>query len=94
METVFPIVALSDQLQEVKEAAKNNLVRITEDGSPAWVFASEEAFEKHVNNAVADALYEARVGSAVARGMSDFEHDRYVVETDAVRAELSRMRQR
>lgn len=94
MEAVFPIAALSERLQEVKEAAKNNLVRISEDGSPAWVFASEEVFEKHVSNAVAAALYETRVGSAVARGMRDFEHDGYVVGTDAARAELSRMRQR
>ena len=94
MEAIFPITALSKQQQEVKEAARNDLVRITEHGSAAWVFASEEAFEKRVADAVADALYEAQVGSAVARGMRDFEHGDYVVGTDAARAELSRMRQR
>lgn len=92
MEAIFPITALSKQQQEVKDAAREDVVRITEHGAAAWVFASEEAFERRVQRAVDDALYEAQLEATVARGMKDAEQGRIVVGTEAAKAWLERSR--
>ncbi|WP_172136282.1 hypothetical protein [Adlercreutzia sp. ZJ473] len=92
MEAIFPITALTKQQAKVKEAASEDVVRITENGVAAWIFASEEAFERRVKSAVEEALYEASVASVIARGTRDYEEGRYVVGADAARAKLAAMR--
>lgn len=94
MERIFPITALTKQQDSVKKAAQQDIVRITERGAGAWIFASEEAFNRRVDAAVANALYEAGVASVVARGMHDYEQGRYTVGTDEAKAELAKMKAR
>lgn len=92
MEAIFPITALAKEQQAVKDAARNDVVRITERGCSAWIFASEEAFDRRIEEAVENALYEARIEAIVMRGMKDYEEGRFVAGTETARAELEKMR--
>lgn len=92
MEAVYPITALTKQQSKVKEAAREDIVRITENGSAAWVFASEEAFERRVKAAVEEALYETSVTTAIARGMRDYDEGRITIGIEAARAKLAELR--
>ena len=92
MDCIYPITALTKQQQEVKDAARDGIVRITEHGMAAWVFASEEAFDQRVSEEVERALYDARVQTAVARGERDYERGRFVVGTDAAKTRLTDLR--
>lgn len=92
MEPIFPITALTKQQGEVKEAAEKEVVRITEHGAAAWIFASEEAFEKYVCDAVAEALYEAQLAWIAQRGFSDFENGNVIRGTENAKKKLAEMR--
>lgn len=92
MEAVYPITALTKQQAKIKDAAREDIVRITENGSAAWIFASEEAYERRVEEAVAEALYEASISTAIARGMRDYDEGRITTGTEEARAKLAEMR--
>ena len=90
MSPIFPISALQKRQREVKEAAKDDVVRITENGSGAYVFCTEEAFKLALVEAAEEAAYEARMEAAILRGKADIAAGRFVVGTDAARAEVER----
>ena len=45
MEPIFSMTTLQRNPKQVKTAAHDSIVRITEQGAGAYVFCSEEAFE-------------------------------------------------
>lgn len=92
MEPIFPITALSKDQAAVKEAARDNIVRITEHGAAAWVFTSEEAFEQRIQEAVDDAVYEAQLAWIIERGRRDMAEGRYITGTENFRKKLAEMR--
>ena len=92
MEPIFPITALSKDQAAVKEAAQNNIVRITEHGAAAWIFTSEETYEQAVQDAVANALYEAQVAWAIERGRQDFAEGACTTGTENAKARLAALR--
>ena len=92
MEATFPISALQERQSEVKDAARKGLVRITENGSGAWVFCSEELPDGLLRGAAEEAAYEARMEALVARGVADVEAGRVYEGADAACAEVERRR--
>ena len=90
MSPIFPISALQKRQRDVKEAAKNDVVRITENGVGAYVFCTEETFRRVVEEAAENAAYEARMEAAILRGRADIAAGRCVEGTDAVRSEIER----
>ena len=90
MNPIFPISALQKKQREVKEAAKDDVVRITENGSGAYIFCTEETFKRALAEAAEDAAYEARMEAAILRGRADIAAGRFVEGTDAARAEVER----
>mgnify|MGYP000963154538 CR=1 FL=1 len=68
MDAIYSATALRDHPREVKQAARERLVRITENGNGAYVFCSEEVFQREVDDAVERALYARRVSDAIDRG--------------------------
>lgn len=56
MDAIYSVTALRDHPREVKQAARERLVRITENGNGAYVFCSEEVFQREVDDAVERAL--------------------------------------
>ena len=92
MEAIYPITALSKQQAEVKSAAKDDIVRITEHGAAAWIFASEEAFEARIQKAVTEAVSEAQIAMLIERGRSDVDSGNVVIGTDRARKKLAQKR--
>ena len=87
---IFPISALQKRQREVKEAARDDVVRITENGSGAYVFCSEAAFKRALAEAAEEAAYEARMEAVILRGKADIAAGRFIEGTDAARAEVER----
>lgn len=92
MERIYSTTALRDRQREVKDAASRDLVRITENGEGAYVFCSEEVFQREVDDAVERALYADRVKNAVARGHAALAAEDVVEGTSAAREAVTRMR--
>ena len=77
MSAIYPSTALKNQQREIKARADREVVHITENGWGKYVFMSEDVFEQSINQAVEDALYEARLKSALAESRKDFEEGRF-----------------
>lgn len=67
-------------------------VRTTENGEGAFVFCSEEVFQREIDDAVERALYAERVKDAVAKGYAALAGGETVEGTAAARAAVARMR--
>ncbi len=91
---VYPASALVKKQPEVKAAAREKMVRITEHGRAAFVFASEDVFRREVDEAVAEALEAIEMREVIKRGREDFAAGRYVTGIEAARAEVARRRAR
>lgn len=92
MDAIYSATALRDRPREVKQAARERLVRITENGNGAYVFCSEDVFQSEIDDAVERALYAERVSCAIERGRDDIAHGRYVEGLEAAKAEVARRR--
>lgn len=78
MEAIYPITALQKDPKRVREEAKKGVVRISENGNAAYIFCSEEIFEKRLEQEREKAAYEARVVESIGRGIADIETGHYV----------------
>lgn len=94
MEPIFSMTALQRNPSQVKEAARESVVRITEQGAGAYVFCSEEEFERRIAAEREDAAFEARLVEAVGRGVADIDAGRYVTSVDAAFARADELRRR
>ena len=92
MTAIYSSTALRDRQREVKAAADREPVHITENGNGAYVFCSEEVFEREIEKAVDEAIYEARLSWAIERGLGDVAAGRCVTGIDAAREEVARRR--
>ena len=89
MDAIYSATALRDHPREVKQAARERLVRSTENGNGAYVFCSEEVFQREVDDAVERALYAQRVSDAIDRGRADIAAGRYVEGIEAAKAAVA-----
>ena len=71
MTVIYSSSALKTKQREVKDAALTDVVHITENGNGAFVFCSEEIFDKKLQEAADQAVYEERVRAAVRAGRDD-----------------------
>ena len=94
MEPIYTMTALQRTPNEVKEDARNGLVRITEQGGENYVFCSEAAFEERIAREREDAAYEARVIEAVGRGIVDIEAGRFTTSVEDAFARAADIRAR
>ena len=92
MDAVYSSTALKERTAEVKAAARDKLVRITENGNGAFVFCSDEVFQREIDEQVERALYSSRVEEAVTRGRADMREGRFVEGLDAAKVEVARRR--
>lgn len=89
MDAIYSATELRDHPREVKKAARERLVRITENGRGAYVFCSEEVFQQEIDDAVERALYAQRVSAAIDRGRADIAAGRYVDGIEAAKAAVA-----
>ena len=92
MEPIYSMTALQRNTSEVKEAARQQVVRITEQGGSGFVFTSEEAFERRIAAEREDAAYEARLLEAVGRGAADIGAGRFTESIDDAFEKAAAMR--
>lgn len=95
MEPICPMTTLQRNPSQVSSTARDSVVRITEKGTGAYVFCSEEVFEERIAKEREDAAYEARLIESVGRGVADIQAGRYVTSLDEAferAAELRRSR--
>lgn len=87
MTTIYSSSALKTKQREVKDAALNDVVHITENGNAAFVFCSEEVFERKLQEAAEQAAYEERARAAIRAGRDDVAAGRtYGSLEDALKA--------
>lgn len=92
MDAIFSSTALRDRQAEVKKAAREGVVRITENGAGAFVFCSDEVFQQQLDAAAERALYCASVEGAIARGRAAYAAGDYVEGAEAAFAQATRLR--
>lgn len=83
LDPIYPVTALQKKTAEVKEAARHDIVRITENGVGAYIFASEEMFEKRIKEAVEQAVEDALIAGVIERGRADIAAGRFMVNDAA-----------
>ncbi len=86
MEAIYSSTALQNNQREIKDIARKQVVHITENGNGAFVFCSEELFQK----ALDDAAEEAVLRATIERGRSDIAGGRFYEGTEAARAEVEK----
>lgn len=95
MEPICPMTTLQRNPSQVKSAERNNVARVTEQGTGAYVFCGEGVFEERIAKEREDAAYDARLIESVGRGVADIQAGRYVTSLDEAfecAAELRRSR--
>ena len=86
MPAIYPSTALNNQQREIKEIADTEVVYITENGRGKYAFMSENVFQKKIDDAVEQALYEQRMAQALRQSRDDFENGRYYSSRDDLMA--------
>lgn len=76
-ESIYSSTALATRQREVKNVADHQVVHITENGNGAYVFCSEEIFDRELAHARAEARYEAELEFAIRRGLQDLAEGNY-----------------
>ena len=80
---IYSSAALKTRQREVKDAAREDVVHITENGNAAFVLMSEELYEKNLREAAERAAYEERMRACLLSGRADVAAGRYVDGIDA-----------
>lgn len=92
-EEIYTITALQKKPHEVKDAARKGIVRITENGNAAFVFCSEDVLKNTIQEAIADALYEAEFHRAIKAAEADKIHGRYYNNVDEAFEAANKLRE-
>lgn len=87
---IYSSAALKTRQREVKDAAREQVVHITENGNAAFVLMSEELYDRNLELAAERAVAEARVAMVLERGRADRVAGRYVEGTEDALAEIER----
>lgn len=82
MEPIYSMTTLQHNPSQVKSAAHDNVVRVTEQGTGSYVFCGEEVFEERTAKEWEDVAYEARLFESVGRGVADIQTGCYVTSLD------------
>ena len=92
MPAIYPSTALKNQQREIKSIADTEIVYITENGRGKYAFMSEDVLERTVADAVENALYEARLKSALTESREDFAQGRSYATREELMAGVAERR--
>ena len=88
---IFSFSALKGNQREIKNRGKEEVVHITENGNAAYVFCSEDVFEREKARAAEDAVCEMQIAQVIERGRADIEAGRVVEGLDEARSRMERV---
>lgn len=91
---IYSSTALVSRQREVKDAARQGVVHITENGNGAFVFCSEDVFAAELERARESARYEAELGYVLRRAAEDVSAGRYETDFDEFRRSVIAERMR
>ena len=86
---IFSFSALKSNQREIKKRGRDEVVHITENGNAAFIFCSEDVFEREKARAVEDAICEMQIAQVIERGHADFEAGHVVEGLDAARKRMN-----
>ncbi|MBP3885189.1 MAG: hypothetical protein J6D54_09685 [Olsenella sp.] len=92
MAVIYSSAALKTRQREVKDAARENVVHITENGNAAYVLLSEELYEAKLAEAREEAAYAERMRSVLIAGAEDRAQGRVISGTDHLFAAIDEIR--
>lgn len=92
MPPIYPSTALKNQQREIKQLADTQIVYITENSRGKYIFMSENVLQKQIDNAVENALYEARMAKALRESREDFAQGRFYSSRADLLAAVERKR--
>lgn len=78
--SIYSSTALATRQREVKDVADKQVVYITENGNGAYVFCSEEVFDRELKRAREEARYEAEMELVVNRGIRDISDGAFTTD--------------
>ncbi|MCH4221088.1 MAG: sodium:proline symporter [Eggerthellaceae bacterium] len=90
MEAIYPITSLVREPASIKAEAQKNVVHLTEHGSGAYIFCSEEVFDQYLQAAKEQALLEHEMAEAIEDGRADYYDGRVYKGTDKLREALKK----
>ena len=91
IQKIYSSTALASKQREVKDAANQCIVHITENGNGAYVFCSEEIFAAEIERAREEMRYETEVLLSLRRAQSDVAEGRVTDISGLKKAIASRM---
>ena len=83
--SIYSSTALATKQREVKNVADHQVVYITENGNGAYVFCSEEVFDRELKQAREEARYEAELRAALRQARQDLDEGRYTTDLKSFR---------
>lgn len=86
--SIYSSTALASRQREVKDVADRQVVYITENGNGAYVFCSEEIFDRELQQAREEARYQAEMELILRRGRRDVAEGRFTTDVDAFTARI------
>ena len=89
---VYASTDLKTDLREVKDATREHIGVITENGRGRYIFGYAPAFEDEINTAAWEEANAERIIESIERGMADIARGDYVVGADAAIALAEKMR--
>lgn len=78
MEAIYPFSTLKANQREVKDAALEGVVHVTENGKGAFVFCSEDVFDRKLHEAAEEAVYAERLAVSIRQARMDISEGRCV----------------
>ena len=86
---IFSFSALKSNQREIKNRGREEVVHITENGNAAFIFCSEDVFEREKARAVENAICEMQVAQMIERGRADIEAGRAVEGLEAAQKRMN-----
>ena len=85
---IYSFSSLKSNQREIKDRGRKEVVHITENGNAAFIFCSEEVFEREKERAVEDAISQLQIAQVIELGREDVAAGQVVEGLDAARTRM------
>ncbi|NHM15760.1 hypothetical protein GMI69_03615 [Eggerthellaceae bacterium zg-887] len=86
--SIYSSTALATRQREVKDVADKHVVYITENGNGAYVFCSEEVFDRELQAAREEARYEAEMRCVLREARRQLDEGEYTSDVASFKQQM------
>ncbi len=86
--SIYSSTALATRQREVKNVADKQVVYITENGNGAYVFCSEEVFDRELQTAREEARYEAEMRCVLREARRQLDGGEYTSDVASFKQQM------